>query len=402
MAFNQVAKYYRGYLSSVGNTGGVIAGLIGLSLKGSTSLASACTDYSGNIYVTDPIKHIVLKITESGNVINLAGLSGTSGNNGSTTVTCVNARFNHPTGIACGKNGDLYVCDTGNHQIRKISNNSVSLVAGAPTPTSGTADGTAARFNSPYGIDIDNSGVIYVADTGNHAVRVIRGGVVSTIAGSQGVVGNAPVWSQMTTAQGINGTDARFNSPYALAVDASGYVFVCDSNNHVIKRIDPAGRVRIFSGTGTYGRHTGISKSSTYQDLRYIDVNRSQEIYVMDYNEAGPSRVVMIDREGTSHSVIDWNGTATGQYASSVVCNPAGHLIVVESDYETYEYSSSSSTEVRSSSSSSSTWLKSSSSSISSTSSSSSTAVKSSSSSSSKSTGSSSSGSSSSSSHPGA
>ena len=352
MAFNQVAKYYQGYVESVGNTGGVIAGLIGLSLKGSTSLADACCDYSGNIYVTDPINHIILKITESGVISSLAGLSGSSGNNGSTTVSCANARFNYPTGITCDRNGDLYICDTNNHQIRKISNNKVSLVAGAPTPTSGTADGTAARFNRPYGIDIDNSGNIYVADTFNHSIRRIKGGVVYTIAGLTGTSGNNPTWA-MTANEGVLGTLARFDSPYALTVNANGYVFVSDTGNCVIKRVDPAGRVRLFSGTGVYGTTVGKSTVCQYQDLKYMDVTKSEELYVIDYNETGASRLMFVNREGAAYPVIDWNALPYGQYAAAVVCNPAAHLIVIESDYSTYEYSSSSSSVDSSSSSSS-------------------------------------------------
>ena len=243
MAFNEVKKYYQGYVDVYGNVGvsvdnisNIIAGLTGLTLKGSTDLAGVCVDNSGNIYVTDAYKHIVLKITESGNIYVIAGLSGTSGNNLGNTVTAANARFNYPTGITCDKNGDLYVCDTKNHQIRKISNNKVSLVAGAATPTAGTADGVgwAARFNFPYDVDIDYSGILYIADTYNHAIRKIAGGVVSTIAGAKGTAGHAPVWAQMTTAAGVLGTTARFKYPYAVAVNQNGYVFVSDTDNHVI------------------------------------------------------------------------------------------------------------------------------------------------------------------------
>jgi len=356
MAFNQVAKYYQGYIQSLGTSQGIIAGLTGLSLKGSTSLAGSCADYSGNIYVTDPIKHIILKITESGNIINLAGLSGASGNNSDTTVTCANARFNYPTGIACDKNGDLYICDTNNNQIRKISNNKVSLVAGAANCASGTADGVgnAARFNKPYGIDIDPSGTIYIADTFNHAIRKIKGGVVLTIAGLRGTAGHVPVWNDMTTSYGVTGPTARFRAPYALSVSSTGYVFVSDTDNHVIKRIDPAGNVRIFSGTGAYGKTNGTAKVCTYQDLKYSDVTKSDELYVIDFNENGASRLMFVNREGAAYPIIDWAVASDGQYSASVVCNPAAHLIVIESDYTKFEYSSSSSSSTSSYSSNSS------------------------------------------------
>jgi len=386
---NQVAKYYQGYVSSVGNTGGVIAGLWGLLVKGSTHVTGACTDYSGNIYVTDASKHIVLKITEGGTITVIAGLSGTSGNNTSETVTAANARFNYPTGITCDRNGDLYVCDTNNHQIRKISNNKVSLVAGAATPTSGTDNGvgTSARFNRPYDVDIDASGNLYIADTFNHAIRKIVGGRVTTMAGLKGTAGDAPVWSQMTTAEGIDGTLARFNTPYSVAVNQNGYIFVGDTNNHVIKRIDPAARVRIFSGSGVNGTTIGTSKVCQYQDLRYSDIDRSDDLYIVDFDESGASRLLRINEEGTPGVVVDFSSAVGGPYLVSVACNPASHLIVVESDYTIIEYSSSSSSSIDSSSSSSSSssslvFSSSSSSSVDSSSSSSSSSIDSSSSSS--------------------
>jgi len=334
MAFNQLDNYYQGYVKSIGNSKGIIAGISGLAIKGSTSLADACVDRSGNIYVTDKDKHIVLKVTDGGVITVLAGLSGTNGNNGDTTVSCADARFNNPTGITCDKNGDLYVCDTLNHQIRKISNNKVSLVAGKAIPGSGTADGVgnAARFNAPRGICIDYSGILYVADTLNHAVRVIRGGTVSTLAGLKGTSGNAPVWADMTTSVGITGPNARFDSPVGIAVNPNGYVFVSDTNNSVIKRIDPSGNVRIFSGSGVFGRSIPAwpnAKTSTFQYPRYCDITRSEELYVIDYNANGPSRLMVIEREGNTGIIVDWELTGEGPYAAAVACNPAAHLKVI-------------------------------------------------------------------------
>ena len=162
MAFNQVAKFIQGYVVTSGNTSGIIAGVNQLLVPGSTDLAGVCVDPSGNIYVTDASKHIILKISQSGTISTIGGSTGVSGNNTSETVSAEDSRFNYPTGIICDRNGDLYVCDTNNHQIRKISNDKISLVAGAATPASGTADGVgdAARFNNPYDVCIDPSGVI--------------------------------------------------------------------------------------------------------------------------------------------------------------------------------------------------------------------------------------------------
>jgi hypothetical protein len=137
----------------------------------------------------------------------------------------------------------------------------------------------------------------------------------------------------MTTSQGVLGTDARFNSPYAITVNANGYVFVSDTGNSVIKRIDPAGRVRIFSGSGTYGRTNGTSKVCRYQNLKYMDITKAEELYVIDYEELGASRLMMVNREGSAYPIIDWSLSPEGKYGASIVCNPSAHLIVIESNY---------------------------------------------------------------------
>jgi hypothetical protein len=364
MAFNQARQFQQGYVSANTNIGvsvdaisQIFSGVIQLSLKGSTGLAGVCTDNSGNLYVTDALRHIVLKITESGNIYVVAGLSGTSGNNGGNTVAAADARFNYPTGICCDRNGDLFVCDTNNHQIRKISNNKVSLIAGAATPASGTSDGvgTAARFNTPYDVDIDLSGILYVADTFNHAVRKIVGGTVSTIAGAKGTPGDYPQWVDMTTAQGVLGTSARFRKPYAVAVNNLGYIFVSDTGNHVIKRIDPAGRVRIFSGSGVYGTLIGTAKTSQYQDLKFSDSDKSDDLYIVDFQEGGASRLLRINEEGVPGVIINFASTLTteGKYLAAVATNPASKLMVVLSEYMEEEYSSSSSSYIENWSSSS-------------------------------------------------
>lgn len=352
---NSVVNFYHGYVASAGNVGANIAGLTGLALKGSTYVAGVCLDPSGNIYITDAVNNIILKITQSGNIINLAGLSGSAGNNGGNAVSCVDARFNHPMGICCDRNGDVYVADTGNNQIRKISNNKVTLVAGDPSATSGTANGVgaAARFNAPNDVTIDRAGNLYVADTNNHAIRIIRGSSVGTMAGLKGTSGNVPVWSDMTTAYGISGADARFNYPCSVVADMNGYIYVCDTENSVIKRIDQSGNVRIFSGSGVFGRVIGTAKVCSYQYLKFSDVDRSGNLYVVDYSESGASRVLRVNPDGVSSIVVDYSGLVGAPYTVSLAHN-LSNLIVLESDYPETIFSSSSSSSVDSSSSTSS------------------------------------------------
>ncbi|MDQ6963150.1 MAG: hypothetical protein Q9M28_11610, partial [Mariprofundaceae bacterium] len=130
------------------------------------------------------------------------------------------ARFYNPQGIAVDASGSLYLADTSNHRIRKISAlGVVTTVAGSGVAGFADGVGTAARFYNPRGITVDASGTLYVADTSNHRIRKISAsGVVTTVAGS-GVAGFADA----------TGTAAQFNTPIGITVDASGTLYVADT-----------------------------------------------------------------------------------------------------------------------------------------------------------------------------
>ena len=384
MAYNSLIRYETGTLASAQNTGSIVAGISNLAAKGSTGACGVCVDFSGNVFISDSIAHIILKCDRAGNVRVYAGLAGTPGNNGENTVTAANARFNAPEGICCDKSGNVYVADTGNNQIRVISlSQNVSIVAGDPATKAGYVDGPCldARFSEPHDVAVDNSGRVYVADGNNHAIRVVNGSQVFTVAGN-GTAGDAPA-DYTTRAQGTN---ARFNTPLGVTVNRSGQVFVSDSANHKIKLIQPDGWVYNFSGSGVSGTTIGTATTSQYQTPRLLDVDRSGYLYLIDFSVGGAtSRLVRINLNGLPGVVIDFDST-TGNYVTGVAVDQSGAMYVTASvadllmsssssaSSSTFlQVSSSSSKSVSSSStirrSSSSTFLKSSSSSQSSASS---------------------------------
>jgi sugar lactone lactonase YvrE len=162
---------------------------------------------------------------------------------GSADGTGSAARFNYPDGVASDSSGNLYVADTGNNTIRKITPAGVvTTLAGTPGII-GSADGTGshAQFNGPWSVAVDGSGNVYVADTGNNTIRKITSaGVVTTLAGTAGVTGSA---------DGTGGA-ASFSAPSGVAADSSGNVYVADTNNFTIRKITPAGVVSTLAGTG--------------------------------------------------------------------------------------------------------------------------------------------------------
>ena len=188
-------------------------------------------DGAGNVYVADRFNNSIRKITGAG-AVGVSTVAGAAGSAGSTDGTFAAARFNGPFGVAVDGAGNVYVADRGNHTIRKITGagaGAVSTLAGT-AGSAGSVNGTgaAARFNNPSGVAVDGAGNVYVADTGNHTIRKITGaGAVSTLAGSVGSAGSTDG----------TGAAARFNGPFGVAVDAAGAVYVADQYNNTIRVI---------------------------------------------------------------------------------------------------------------------------------------------------------------------
>lgn len=213
------------------------------------------SDVSGNIYVADEDNNVIRMITPGGAVSTFAG-SGSQGIN-TGAVAAASATFKYPCGVAVDGSGNVYVADTYNNMIRKISGGMVSIFAGNVSGTAGAADGqgTAASFNQPFSVVADAAGNVYVTDRTSAKIRKITSsGLVSTLAGS-GTAG----YLDATT-----GTTAQFNAPTGLAIDNTGNLYVADENNNRIRKVTPVGAVTTLSGTGGQGSANGAGTASTF------------------------------------------------------------------------------------------------------------------------------------------
>ncbi|MES2596249.1 MAG: ELWxxDGT repeat protein [Verrucomicrobiota bacterium] len=307
-----------GMVSTLAGTVGVPGLINGAGMAAKFSSPSSITivnsgPSAGIMFVADTGNHIIRRVTPEGLVTTLAGNVNTSsqvfvGQPGYIDNNIAgDARFRSPRGIAAraltGSNVEVYVSDSGNHAIRRIqilvNATTVSTLAGASptggapgTGTPGFQDGTgsAARFNNPGGIALNNyfdgSGnlSLFLADTGNNRIRrVSLGGSVTNVAGS-GLVGAAPG----------TGLEASFNAPEGITCDAataaaSANVYVADTGNHLIRRIQPGlgganlGIATTFAGSGAAGSSNGLGVAASFNAPMGLGL-RGTEVFVADTN----------------------------------------------------------------------------------------------------------------------
>jgi hypothetical protein len=257
-------------------------------------------DGAGNVYVVG--YQTIRMVTPAGVVTTLAG---TGGQAGSVDATGAAARFNGPWGVTVDWVGNVYVADTDNHTIRKVTPAGVVTTLAGAAGSPGSADGTGsfARFNSPHDVAVDGSGNVYVADSSNHTIRkVTPGGVVTTLAGTALVAGSVDG----------TGSTARFNLPWGVTVDGSSNVYVADWTNQTIRKVTPAGVVTTLAGkAGLAGAVDGTGSAARFYYPRGVTVDEEHNVYVAEYYN-------QLIRKVTSDGVVTTLAGATGVLQGAV------------------------------------------------------------------------------------
>lgn len=257
------------------------------------------------------------------------GTGGYTGDGGPAT----SAELRQPYHVAVDSAGSMYIADTNNQIIRKVNTNgTITLVAGVPSLAGHANDNgpaTSAQLSSPVGVAVDGSGNIYISDSANYAIREVSGPNITTIAGTLGVQGhssaqlgypygitadasgnlwfadmdNSVIWKVNSTHSGISivaGTlnsagysgdghaaiSAQLNYPYDVAVDASGNIYIADSSNYVVRKVDTSGSIATVAGNGING-YTGDGGPATKAEIGQpygVTVDTVGNLYISDSN----------------------------------------------------------------------------------------------------------------------
>ncbi|MBI5684382.1 MAG: hypothetical protein HZC54_04820, partial [Verrucomicrobia bacterium] len=293
-------------------------------------LSGAALDGAGNVYVADCYNHTIRKVTPAGVVTTLAG---SAGNAGSADGTGSAAQFNYPAGVAVDSAGNVYVADSNNHAIRKVTPAGVVTTLAGSAGSAGSADGTgsAAQFSLPQSVAVHGAGNVYVADSGNHTIRkVTAGGVVTTLAGSAGISGSA---------DGTGG-EARFRFPVGVAVDGAGSVFVADYENHTVRQVTAGGVVTTLAGSaGSFGGANGTGGAARFNYPAGVSVDSAGNVFVGDSNNHTVRKVtaagVVTTLAGSAGNAGSADGTGSAarfNVPAGVSVDSAGNVLVADSN----------------------------------------------------------------------
>lgn len=321
-----IVDYYNFRVRKV-KTNGTIVTFAGSGVGGYTGDSSAATtarmfpqgvaaDFRGVVYISDPVNNVIRRVNQVGIISTYAGIgvAGYTGDTGAAT----GARLRSPFGMACDKKGNLIFADAGNHVIRKIDTfGIITTIVG--TGTAGySGDGLpaiSAQLDSPYSVTLDDTGNMYIADRNNNVVRMVDlNGDIYTVAGN-GLFGYS--------GDGGTAVAARLNYPTGVAVDTAGNIYISDSYNNVIRKVDAAGIITTFAGNGTpaFGGDLGDPLGANLHFPYDVATDTFGNVFIADANNQRVRKVyvVTLGVETASH----------GSNGITVYPNPAGNTITV-------------------------------------------------------------------------
>jgi PKD repeat protein len=246
------------------------------------SPGGVAVDVQGNVYISEYNNNRIRKV--SGGIITTVAGTGTAGPLGDGGQA-TSAQLNNPSDVAVDAQGNLYIADTQNHKIRKVSGGIITTVAGTGTagPLGDGGQATSAQLNKPSDVAVDAQGNLYIADYNNNRIRKVSGGIITTVAGT-GTAG--------PLGDGGQATSAQLNDPEGVAVDAQGDLYIADAGNHKIRKVS-GGVITTVAGTGTAG-FFGDGGQATSAQLQFpdgVEADAQGNLYIADTSNSRVRKV---------------------------------------------------------------------------------------------------------------
>lgn len=286
----------------------------------------------GNLYIADSDNHRIREVS-NGVITTVAGGGSSFGDNGPATSAQLD-----PSGVAVDRSGNLYIADANGSRVRKVSNGVITTVAGGGTQLGENGPATSAQFYTPLSVTADSTGNLYVADTWNNRIRKVSNGVITTVVGSGPCTGFG-----FCGFAGDDGpaTNAQLNNPYGVAVDSAGNLYIADTNNNRVRKVSN-GVITTVAGNGTQGASgdNGPAIGAQLTNPSGVAVDLVGNLYIADSNNNRVRKVsngiiTTVAGNGTVGSNGD-GGPATGAqlyFPTGIALDSAGNLYISDSNH---------------------------------------------------------------------